>query len=231
MVKALEVKDLVKKYGMDDMVVTALGGVSFDVRSGEFVSVIGKSGSGKSTLMHVIGGIDSFDEGEVIVNGNNLANMNKDELASFRRKHIGIIYQFYNLVSVLNVEENILLPSQLDKNPINHQRLEELLAFLDIKDRRKHFPNQLSGGQQQRVAIARAIYNKPSIILADEPTGNLDTVNSREVIDLLLKLNKKYKSTILLITHDMQIANYADRVMTLEDGLIVNIKNSHEDNN
>ncbi len=226
--KALEVRDLVKRYGVNDNVIAALGGVSFDIDEGEFVAVVGKSGSGKSTLMHILGGIEVFDSGSVIVAGNELANMGKDRLAGFRRKHVGIIYQFYNLVSVLNVEENIILPSQLDKKPVDYNRLDELMNLLAISDRRKHFPSQLSGGQQQRVAIARALYSNPSIILADEPTGNLDSANSKEVIKALNDLNKKYKKTIILITHDMQIADVADTIITLEDGLIVNIVRKHE---
>lgn len=219
--KAVQVENVVKRYGMKENIVSALNGVSFEVESGEFVAIVGKSGSGKSTLLHVIGGIDSFDEGTVKINGQEISEMRKGELAQFRRREIGLIYQFYNLVSVLNVEENILLPAQLDNKTIDKKRLEELMEILHISERRTHFPNQLSGGQQQRVAIARALYNDPALILADEPTGNLDSCNGEEVIRALEILNKKYNKTIILVTHDMQIAKRADRIITLCDGQVV----------
>lgn len=219
--KAVQVENVVKRYGMKENIVSALNGVSFEVESGEFVAIVGKSGSGKSTLLHVLGGIESFDEGTVKINEQEISKMKKEELAQFRRREIGLIYQFYNLVSVLNVEENILLTAQLDSKVIDKKRLEELMELLNISERRTHFPNQLSGGQQQRVAIARALYNDPVLILADEPTGNLDSCNGEEVIRALEELNKKYNKTIILVTHDMQIAKRADRIITLCDGLVV----------
>lgn len=217
----LEVKDLTKKYGQGESEVIALDHVSFSVEKGEFVTIIGASGSGKSTLMNMIGGIDNPTSGSVIIDGNDISNMNEDELAIFRRRNLGIIYQFYNLISTLTAEENIALPWKLDGRKENQKRLDEILKMLGLEKRAKHLPGQMSGGQQQRVSIGRALINEPAFILADEPTGNLDSKTSGEIMDILKLTNQKYNQTILLVTHDEKIALQADRVITIGDGKII----------
>ncbi|MCL2088379.1 MAG: ABC transporter ATP-binding protein [Oscillospiraceae bacterium] len=217
----LQVRDLTKTYGKDDTVVTALGGVSFSVNKGEFVAIVGASGSGKSTLMHLIGGVDRPTAGGVFVDGNEIFKQNESELAIFRRRNIGLIYQFYNLIPTLTAEENIMLPRLLDNRKPDKVKLRTILETIGLSDRAKHLPSQLSGGQQQRVSIGRALINDPALILADEPTGNLDSKSSREIIDLLKLSNKRYNQTLLIITHDEKVALQADRIITIEDGLIV----------
>ena len=217
----LEVKDLVKKYGQGESEVVALNHVSFSVNRGEFVAIIGTSGSGKSTLMNMIGGIDHPTSGSVVIEGNNISSMNEDELAIFRRRNLGIIYQFYNLISTLTAEENIALPWKLDGRKENKKRLEEIMQMLGLRERAKHLPGQMSGGQQQRVSIGRALINEPAFILADEPTGNLDSKTSGEIIDILKLANQKYNQTILLVTHDEKIALQANRIITIGDGKII----------
>lgn len=217
----LEVKGLTKKYGQGESEVIALDHVSFSVERGEFVAIIGASGSGKSTLMNMIGGIDNPTSGSVIIEGNDISHMNEDELAIFRRRNLGIIYQFYNLISTLTAEENIALPWKLDGRKEDKNRLEEIIKILGLEKREKHLPGQMSGGQQQRVSIGRALINEPAFILADEPTGNLDSKTSREIIDILKLTNQKYNQTILLVTHDEKIALQADRVITIGDGKII----------
>jgi putative ABC transport system ATP-binding protein len=217
----LQVKELTKTYGKGSTTVTALGGVSFSVDKGEFVAVIGASGSGKSTLMHLIGGVDRPTSGSVIVNGNEIFSKNESELAIFRRRTIGLVYQFYNLVPTLTAEENIMLPCLLDNRRPDEKKLVEILAIIGLTDRAKHLPNELSGGQQQRVAIGRALINDPALILADEPTGNLDSKSGSEIIELLKLSNKRYDQTLLIITHDEKIALQADRVITVSDGKII----------
>lgn len=208
----LEVKNLTKIYGNDENKVVALDHVSFTVEKGEFIAIVGSSGSGKSTLLHLIGGVDKPTSGEVIVNGQNVYKKNENELAIFRRREVGLIYQFYNLIPILTVEENMTLPVLLDNKKVNQERLDELLRILDLKSREKHLPRELSGGQQQRVSIGRALMNAPSLVLADEPTGNLDSKNSKEIIDLLKLTQKRYKQTLIMITHDERIAMQADRI-------------------
>ena len=198
----------------------ALDHVSFTVEKGEFIAIVGSSGSGKSTLLHLIGGVDKPTSGEVIVNGQNVYKKNENELAIFRRREVGLIYQFYNLIPILTVEENMTLPVLLDNKKVNQERLDELLRILDLKSREKHLPRELSGGQQQRVSIGRALMNAPSLVLADEPTGNLDSKNSKEIIDLLKLTQKRYKQTLIMITHDENIAMQADRIIVIEDGKI-----------
>ena len=217
----LKVQNLTKKYGKKDTEVVALDNVSFSVEKGEFIAIVGASGSGKSTLLHLIGGVDKPTSGKVFINDKDIYQLSKDDLAVFRRRQIGIIYQFYNLIPILNVKENILLPCNLDGKKVEEKYLQEIIELLGLSKREEHLPNQLSGGQQQRVAIGRAIINNPSIILADEPTGNLDSKSSKEIIELLKKSNKKYNQTILLITHDMSIAEQADRIIKIQDGKIV----------
>ena len=217
----LEVKGLTKKYGQGEAEVIALDHVTFSVERGEFVAIIGASGSGKSTLMNMIGGIDNPTSGSVIIEGNDISHMNEDELAIFRRRNLGIIYQFYNLISTLTAEENIALPWKLDGRKENKKRLEEIIKMLGLEKRANHLPGQMSGGQQQRVSIGRALINEPAFILADEPTGNLDSKTSREKIDILKLTNQKYNQTILLVTHDEKIALQADRVITIGDGKII----------
>ena len=219
----LEVKNLTKTYGKDDSLVKAVDGVSFTVEKGEFVAIIGASGSGKSTLLHLIGGVDRPDKngGEIIVDGVNTTELNDNKLALFRRQKIGIIYQFYNLIPVLTVRENITLPVDLEKKEVDEERLEKLIEALGLKNRETHLPNQLSGGQQQRVAIGRALFNEPALILADEPTGNLDSKAGAEIVKLLKLANEKYGQTILLVTHDLEIAKQAGRVVTFADGKII----------
>lgn len=216
----LEVKNLTKIYGNDENKVVALDHVSFTVEKGEFIAIVGSSGSGKSTLLHLIGGVDKPTSGEVIVNGQNVYKKNENELAIFRRREVGLIYQFYNLIPILTVEENMTLPVLLDNKQVNQERLDELLRILDLKSREKHLPRELSGGQQQRVSIGRALMNAPSLVLADEPTGNLDSKNSKEIIDLLKLTQKRYNQTLIMITHDENIAMQADRIIVIEDGKI-----------
>ena len=217
----LEIHDLSKRYGEDESEVIAVNHVSFSVEKGEFVAIIGASGSGKSTLMNLIGGIDIPSSGSIIIDGKEITKMNVDELAIFRRRNIGMVYQFYNLIPTLTAEENIMLPWLLDNRKENRERLEELLVMLKLEKRAKHLPGQMSGGQQQRVSIGRALINNPAFILADEPTGNLDSKTGQEIIDLLKASNQKYNQTILLITHDDKIALQADRIITIGDGSII----------
>ena len=217
----LEVKELTKKYGQGESEVIALDHVSFSVERGEFVAIIGASGSGKSTLMNLIGGIDVPTSGSVKIDGHEISKMKEDELAIFRRRNLGIIYQFYNLIPTLTAEENIALPWKLDGRRENRKRLEEILQMLGLEQRAKHLPGQMSGGQQQRVSIGRAFINEPAFILADEPTGNLDSKTSREIIDILKLTNQKYNQTLLLVTHDEKIALQADRIITIGDGTII----------
>ena len=217
----LEVKDITKKYGQGESEVVALDHISFSVERGEFVAIIGSSGSGKSTLMNMIGGIDHPTSGSVIIDGNDISHMSEDELAIFRRRNLGIIYQFYNLIATLTAEENIALPWKLDGRKENKKRLGEILHMLGLEKSAKHLPGQMSGGQQQRVSIGRALINEPAFILADEPTGNLDSKTSSEIIDILKLTNQKYNQTILLVTHDEKIALQADRVITIGDGKIL----------
>lgn len=217
----LEIHDLSKRYGEDESEVIAVNHVSFSVEKGEFVAIIGASGSGKSTLMNLIGGIDIPSSGAIIIDGKEITKMNVDELAIFRRRNIGMVYQFYNLIPTLTAEENIMLPWLLDNRKENRERLEELLVMLKLEKRAKHLPGQMSGGQQQRVSIGRALINNPAFILADEPTGNLDSKTGQEIIDLLKASNQKYNQTILLITHDDKIALQADRIITIGDGSII----------
>ena len=216
----LEVKNLTKIYGNDENKVVALDHVSFTIEKGEFIAIVGSSGSGKSTLLHLIGGVDKPTSGEVIVNGQNVYKKNENELAIFRRREVGLIYQFYNLIPILTAQENMTLPVLLDNKRVNQERLDELLRILDLKSREKHLPRELSGGQQQRVSIGRALMNAPSLVLADEPTGNLDSKNSKEIIDLLKLTQKRYKQTLIMITHDENIAMQADRIIVIEDGKI-----------
>ena len=216
----LKCEKLTKIYGSKDAKAIALNDISFTVKKGQFVAIVGASGSGKSTLLHLIGGVDKPTEGKVMINDTDIYELTSDELAIFRRRNIGIIYQFYNLLPILNVKENIMLPSQLDNKKIDEKELKELIQTLGLEGRTTHLPNQLSGGQQQRVAIGRALVNHPALILADEPTGNLDTKSSEEIIELIKMSNKKYHQTILLVTHDEKIAKQADRVITIQDGKI-----------
>lgn len=217
----LKVENLTKTYGKGDTEVKALDNVSFTVEKGEFIAIIGASGSGKSTLLHLIGGVDRPTSGKVYIEGEDIFNLSNDNLAIFRRRKIGLIYQFYNLLPILNVEENISLPLELDGKKVNEKELNELLETLGLTERRKHLPNELSGGQQQRTSIGRAMIAKPAIILADEPTGNLDSKASEEIIELLKLSNKKYNQTIIMITHNLELAKAADRIIKLEDGKIV----------
>ena len=217
----LKVENLCKQYGKGENKVTALDNVSFTVNKGEFVAIVGASGSGKSTLLHLIGGVDRPTSGKVFIDGKDIYKFNDDELAIFRRRQVGLIYQFYNLIPILNVEENITLPLKLDNRNIDKQRLDELIKVLGLEERRTHLPNELSGGQQQRTSIGRAMITNPAIILADEPTGNLDSKASDEIVTLLKKSNKDYKQTIIMITHNLEIAKSADRIIKIEDGKIV----------
>lgn len=217
----LRVEHLCKKYGTKDTEVVALNDASFSVQRGEFVAIVGASGSGKSTLLHLIGGVDEPTSGKVYIDGTDIYDLDHDKLAIFRRRQVGLIYQFYNLIPILNVVENITLPLRLDGKKVNEKRLDEVLSILELEDRKDHLPNQLSGGQQQRVSIGRALLNRPALVLADEPTGNLDSRASREIIDLLKISNRKYNQTVILITHDENVALEADRILTIEDGSIV----------
>ena len=217
----LRVENICKTYDTGDTAVNALTDISFSVQKGEFIAIIGASGSGKSTLLHILGGIDRPTSGEVFVDGQSVYERTEDQLAVFRRRQVGLIYQFYNLIPVLNVEENITLPVKLDGRKINKKRLAGLLQALGLTKRRKHLPSQLSGGQQQRVAIGRALMNAPAILLADEPTGNLDSQNTQEIMQLLEASNRTYKQTIILITHDREIALQADRILEIQDGELI----------
>ena len=217
----LEVKELTKRYGTGESEVIALDHVSFSVEKGEFVAIVGASGSGKSTLMNMIGGVDVPTSGSVRIEGKEIAQMNESELAIFRRRNIGMIYQFYNLIPTLTAEENIMLPWLLDQRKENRAKLQEILTMLKLEKRAKHLPGQMSGGQQQRVSIGRALINDPAFILADEPTGHLDSKTSQEIIEMLKYTNQKYNQTLLLITHDEKIALQADRIITIGDGKIV----------
>jgi len=217
----LRVEHLSKFYGDDENRVYALNDVSFSVAKGEFVAITGPSGSGKSTLLHIIGGVDVPSSGQVFLDGQNVYQQNRDQLAIFRRRQVGLIYQFFNLIPTLNVVENITLPVLMDRRKVNQARLAELLELLGLTDRRQHLPNQLSGGQQQRVSIGRALMNAPALVLADEPTGNLDSRNSQEIIELLKASNRKYGQTLIVVTHDDDFALQADRIITISDGQIV----------
>ena len=217
----LRVEQLCKTYGSGENQVHALQNISFTVEKGEFIAITGPSGSGKSTLLHTIGGVDVPDSGRVLVEGIEIHKKTQEELAIFRRRQVGLVYQFYNLIPVLNVEENITLPLKLDGQQVNRQRLDKLLDILGLQNRRNHLPKQLSGGQQQRVSIGRALINAPALVLADEPTGNLDNQNSHEIIELLKYSNKKYRQTLLIVTHDEEIALQADRIIRVQDGNIV----------
>jgi putative ABC transport system ATP-binding protein len=217
----LKVENLVKTYGKGETKINAVDDISFTINKGEFIAIVGASGSGKSTLLHLIGGVDRPTSGKVYIDGKDIYALNNDNLAIFRRRQIGLIYQFYNLIPILNVEENITLPCDLDGCEIDKKRLQEMLKTLGLENRRTHLPNQLSGGQQQRVSIGRAMINNPAIMLADEPTGNLDSKASEEIIALLKLSNKKFNQTVIIITHDLEIAKEAERVITIEDGKII----------
>lgn len=217
----LRVENLTKIYGKDTTKVVALDNVSFSVQKGEFVAIVGASGSGKSTLLHLLGGVDRPTSGKVYIDGKDIYDFNDDKLAIFRRRQVGLIYQFYNLIPILNVEENITLPLSLDNREVDPKRLDEMLNLLGLQNRKNHLPNELSGGQQQRTSIGRALITNPTIILADEPTGNLDSKSSDEIVALLKKSNKELKQTIIMITHNMEIAKCADRVLKIEDGRLL----------
>lgn len=217
----LKVENLTKTYGSGENLVHAVDDVSFSVEKGEFVAIVGASGSGKSTLLHLIGGVDRPTSGKIFVDGNDISKMNDDKLAVFRRRQVGIVYQFYNLIPILTVEENITLPCDLDGRGVDRERLEMILDSFGLRARRKHLPNQLSGGQQQRTSIARALINNPSLVLADEPTGNLDSKSSEEVMSMLKMCNQSYVQTVIMITHNLDIAKQADRIITISDGKIV----------
>jgi ABC transporter, ATP-binding protein len=217
----LRVENLSKVYGKGKNKVVAVDDVSFSVEKGEFVAIVGRSGGGKSTLLHLIGGVDEASNGNIFIDNTKISNLSKDKMAVFRRRNIGIIYQFYNLIPILSVKENITLPLLLDNKTIDEKLLDDTIKYVGLERRVNHLPNELSGGEQQRVSIARAIITKPLLILADEPTGNLDTKRSQEIIDLLKKYNKEYNQTIILITHDLNVAKEADRIITIEDGKII----------
>ena len=217
----LRVENLTKVYGKGQTKVVALNNVSFSIEKGEFVAIVGASGSGKSTLLHLIGGVDRPTSGKVFIDDKDIYSLKDDKLAIFRRRQVGLIYQFYNLIPILNVEENITLPLDLDNRTIPKKELNELISLLGLESRKNHLPSELSGGQQQRTSIGRALVTRPAIILADEPTGNLDSKNSDEIVDLLKKSNRDYKQTIIMITHNMEIASKADRIIKLEDGQVV----------
>ena len=218
--KILQIRNLCKVYGTGETKVEALKNVTFDVEHGEFVAIVGPSGSGKSTLLHILGGVDSPTSGEVIISGTDISKLDETKLAIFRRRQIGLIYQFYNLIPILNVEENMTLPILLDGKKPDQELFKDLVEKLGLSKRLSHLPNQLSGGQQQRVSIGRALMNHPALLLADEPTGNLDSKNTKEIVSLLRKFNKENKQTVIIITHDERIALSADRIITIEDGRI-----------
>ncbi len=217
----LKVENVIKTYANGDKLLYALNDVSFSVNQGEFIAIVGPSGSGKSTLLHIIGGIDKPTDGKAFINGTDISKLKTDKMTIFRRRNIGLVYQFYNLLPTLNVEDNIVLPLLLDGKKVDKDKLEELIKLLGLEERRKAMPSELSGGEQQRVSIARALINNPSIILADEPTGNLDSKASKEIVDLFKYYNKTYKQTLLIVTHDEKTALQADRILRLEDGKIV----------
>lgn len=217
----LRVEDLKKTYGKGETLVKALDGVNFKIDKGEFVAIVGASGSGKSTLLHLLGGVDRPTSGKIIIDGEDVYNLNETNLAIFRRRQVGLIYQFYNLIPILNVTENITLPILLDGKTPDEEYLKELIETLGLEKRIKHLPNELSGGQQQRVSIGRALMNRPALVLADEPTGNLDSKSSKDIIELLKLSNQKYKQTIIMITHDHNLALNADRIITIDDGKII----------
>lgn len=217
----LKVENLVKTYGDGEAKVNAVDGISFSVNQGEFVAIVGASGSGKSTLLHMIGGVDRPTSGKIIIGGKDISQMNNDTLAIFRRRQVGIVYQFYNLIPILTVEENITLPCDLDGSSTNKERLDDILTSFGLKARRRHLPNELSGGQQQRTSIARALINNPAIVLADEPTGNLDSKSTDDIMNILKMSNQAYNQTIIMITHNLEIAKQADRVITIQDGKIL----------
>lgn len=217
----LECVDLRKQYGTGESLIHAVNDISFTVDKGEFVSIVGTSGSGKSTLLHMIGGVDRPTEGKIIIGGTDITALKEDDLAVFRRRKIGLVYQFYNLIQVLDADENILLPSLLDGHAEDREKLDSIIRYLDLEDRRNHLPRELSGGQQQRVSIGRALYSEPELLLCDEPTGNLDSKASEDVVRLLQKANKERGQTIILVTHDESIAAKADRIITLADGRII----------
>ena len=217
----LKVKNLCKNYGKGNTLVKALDNISFSVEKGEFVAIVGASGSGKSTLLHLLGGVDHPTSGEIIIDGENIYKLNENNLAIFRRRQVGLIYQFYNLIPILNVEENITLPILLDGRTPDKAYLKELIDILGLKNRINHLPNELSGGQQQRVSIGRALMNRPALLLADEPTGNLDSKASHDIMKLLKMSNEKYKQTIIMITHDYNLALNANRIITIDDGKII----------
>ena len=216
----LRVENLSKSYGKGEAKVDALKNINLSIKKGEFIAIVGPSGSGKSTLLHLLGGVDKPTSGNVFINDINIYDLKEKDLAIFRRRNVGLIYQFYNLIPVLTVKENILLPAELDNRKIDKEYLEDLLKTLDLKERENHLPSELSGGQQQRTSIGRALINRPSIVLADEPTGNLDSKNSKEIVELLKVSVKKYNQTLIMITHDTNIALQADSVITIEDGII-----------
>lgn len=219
--EVLRTENLRKVYGEGENRVEAVKGISLSIKRGEFVAIMGPSGSGKSTLLHMMGGIEKPTEGKVFIDGTDIYKMDEEKLAIFRRRNIGIVYQFYNLISVLNVVENISLPVNLDGRDLNDQRMNEMLNMLNIADRASFYPDQLSGGQQQRVSIGRALINAPAVVLADEPTGNLDSKNSQDILELFKLSNKKYKQTLIIITHDEEIALQADRIITIDDGVVI----------
>lgn len=219
--EVVKLENVVKTYGKGDTQVQALKGIDLSIHKGEFVTIVGASGSGKSTLLHILGGLDHPTSGNVIIGGENIYHLKDSELSIFRRRNIGFIFQFFNLIPVLNVQENIALPTLLDNEQVDEQYLNEIIQILGLQDRRTHLPSELSGGQQQRVSIGRSLMNKPEIILADEPTGNLDTKNTKEVLTLLKATAKKYNQTVILITHDPSIASNSDRIITVEDGIII----------
>lgn len=218
----LKVENLSKIYGKGENKIKAVDNISFSVEKGDFVAIVGASGSGKSTILHLLGGVDRPTSGKVYIDGVDIYAMDNDALAIFRRRQVGLIYQFYNLIPILDVEENITLPAKLDGVNVDKKHLNDLLETLGLENRKKHLPNELSGGQQQRVSIGRAIINNPALVLADEPTGNLDSKASDEIISLLKKSNEKYNQTIIVITHDLEIASSAKRIITIEDGKIIN---------
>lgn len=217
----LKIENITKKYANGDKELYALDDVSFTVNQGEFIAIVGPSGSGKSTLLHMIGGIDKPTKGKIYINGTDISSLKPDKMTIFRRRNIGIVYQFYNLIPTLNAEDNIILPVLLDGKTVDKEKLNEIIKLLKIEDRRKAMPSQLSGGEQQRVSIGRALMNNPSIILADEPTGNLDSMASKEIVEIFKYYNKAYKQTLIIVTHDEKIALQADRIIKLEDGKII----------
>lgn len=218
----LKIENLCKTYGEKSNIVKALDNINLSIDRGEFIAIVGASGSGKSTLLHLLGGLDRPTSGKVYVDGKDIYSLNEEKLSIFRRRHIGFVFQFFNLIPILNAEENISLPVLIDENKVDNEYLNELINILDVKERITHLPSELSGGQQQRVSIGRALINKPCVVLADEPTGNLDSKNSSEVMELLRLTSKKYNQTLIVITHDLNIAAKADRVITINDGKIVN---------